>query len=654
MNYTVLTRAQDRSGVRGHRVPAIDASGTTLAVRCDVPPRGTSRRRSLRLTRKALERRYPDRAWPDEQSVHIKVPDWRWPYAVAALCALAGLIAGAWPYALALAAICAALALSAIHVRVHAIDRFDPAVRRGFAAMLRDNLANTARLYLLPLGAVLALHLVLAAVLGSFVAGAKAQSTIRTAQSFLDGFAVAAGKLKLEERYLVLVLLAVWLVTCLLAAAGAPRVVAGWLNGIVRGYARYSGPVVATVTALSLFTLLTGTASTLRGQIDVSWTADEDYQHAAAVVEEQLTAQVLDQVVAAMRQQMPSDYQQLLAGSISVQIAVELERIRAADGEQARDDPLIAAEQDRASRRAALPSPSVITAYGDIPPYQAPDDLTRDDAEAARRWADIVGPAAPTSLATDAGKDVLIQMPKVATEWAVWKELGNTYPEAKPLIDAVAEVLDAQLQDRLRAQVPPILRKISARSGDVQTAMSTAVRDLVASIDIPVIVRNHADQARQAVAAAREVLKALTTKRQRAEGHQGPLFRGRPEARGDRPVKRIVTTVSVPPPMLTMPATMVPACVRYAEIASDEPNSSMAPIKRAHAIRRACRASRAISASRIAVDSRSTSANCLMALAGSSPGHADVCSGVVMVPGVGRCPVRLSERGRLARVPTRS
>ncbi|MCG5458275.1 hypothetical protein PSH03_003456 [Micromonospora sp. PSH03] len=518
---TVLTRDQARAGVRGHRVPVTDVGGATLVVRCDIPPGGASRRRSLRLTRAALEKKYPGRDWPDEQLVQITVPDWRWRYALAALCVLAGLIAEAWLYAFALALICAALAVSAAHARLHDVDRFDPAVRRGFAATLRDNLAGTARLYLFPLGAVLALYLVAAAVLGSLIVPTATQDTILATQNVLDDAADLVGKLKLPEWGLALVLLGAWLLTSLLTAAGTPGAAGAWLNGIVRGYGRYSGPAVATVTALSVFTLLTGTVATLRGRVQLAaeWTTD-DYRHAAAAVEERLAGQVLEQVVRALREQLPTDYQQVLAGTVSVQVISELERIRAADGDRSRDDPVVATEEDRVARRGALPDQSVITVSGDAPALPTPGDLTGEDAETARRWADTAPPVAATSVATDGGKEVLAQMPKVATELAAWKRLGDWaqdhHPAAKPLIDAVAEAFDTQLQDRLRAQVPPLVRKISARSGDVQAAMSTAVRDLTATIDIPAIAGRYADQARQAVTAAQNTLSALTARRQQS------------------------------------------------------------------------------------------------------------------------------------------
>jgi activator of 2-hydroxyglutaryl-CoA dehydratase len=71
--------------------------------------------------------------------------------------------------------------------------------------------------------------------------------------------------------------------------------------------------------------------------------------------------------------------------------------------------------------------------------------------------------------------------------------------------------------------VPPLVRKISARSSDVQAAMNAAVRDIMATIDIPAIARNHADQARQAVTAARATLSALTTRRRQSQARAGLL-----------------------------------------------------------------------------------------------------------------------------------
>ncbi|MET8357476.1 hypothetical protein [Micromonospora sp. NPDC005171] len=261
--------------------------------------------------------------------------------------------------------------------------------------------------------------------------------------------------------------------------------------------------------------------ATLRGRVQLAaeWTTD-DYQHAAAVVEERLAAQVLQQVVGALREQMPTDYQQVLAGAVAVQVVTELERIRAADGDRSRDDPVVATEEGRVARRTGLPDRSVITVSGDAPALPTPGDLTGEDAATARRWAEAAPPVAPTSVATDGGKEVLVQMPKIATELAAWKRLGDWaqdhHPAAKPLIDALAEAFDTQLQDRLRAQVPPLVRKISARSGDVQAAMSTAVRDLTATIDIPAIARRYTAQARSGVTAAQKTLSALTTRRQQS------------------------------------------------------------------------------------------------------------------------------------------
>jgi hypothetical protein len=534
MGPTVISRTQAATEFR-QRIAVKTPTGDTLVGTFKLPS-GLNNGKTIRISKARLEERLPgDHAWPDDGvMVRIRVPDWRLRNGGVALFVLAGLVAGAWPYAALLVAVWGIIALSARHNRLHAVDRFDSAAPRHFWSVFRDTLAGTAMLYLVPIGAVVAFYLAVAAVF-RFVDGVLTVHQLEGAQralSAISGFFDTWGKLK--EGPMLLALVGVWLLTCLLLArrgrgtvhAGSPagrlrrmrHGLAGALNRVAGAYARYSGPVAATLATLASFTFLTNVPGALGTQLHLRAVASTgEYTYAAEKVEADLTAQVVSQLYTQVKNAMPSDYQHALATPLPAQVARTRQQADLLVVPLQESNPAaarrLAAEESRIHNVQDLPDRSVVHAPRGSDPVGVPHDLTTGQAAAAREQA---GSQLPddhrVEIINDSGKEVLLQLEKVASErgWTSLKNLvSSRFPLAAPMVDALAEACDQQLQETLRAKVPALVKQLMDKPSGIKSSIAAAAKDIVATVNVPNLVRDHATDAAHLAADQRDTLEYL-------------------------------------------------------------------------------------------------------------------------------------------------
>jgi hypothetical protein len=533
MDFTVITRQQARSGF-WQKIAVKTVTGENLVGTFTLPS-GLKNGKMIQISKTRLEERLPgDHAWPDEGvKVRIRVPDWRFRNGVVALFVLAGVIAGAWRYAALLVAIWGIIALSARHNRLHAVDRFDPAVPRRFWSVFRDAFASTAILYLVPIGAAIAFYFAVAAVF-RFVDGVLTIHQLEIAQRALSAVADFFDTwIKLKEGPMLLALVGVWLLTCLLLArrgratvqAGSPAGrlrrmrygVARALNRIAGAYARYSGPVAATLATLASFTFLANVSSNLGTQLRLQAVAStDDYTHAAEKVEADLTTQVVSQLYTQIKNAMPPDYQQALTAPLREQVTrtrqqadllvVPLKESNPAAAQR------LATEEGRIHNVQNLPEQSVVEAPRGSDPVDVPHDLTAGQAAAARGRAELDPPDSRVEIINDSGREVLLQLEKVASEqgWASLKELvSSRFPLAAPMVDALAEACDEHLQETLREKVPALVKQLVGRASDIKSSIAAAAKDIAATVNVSNLVRNYATDASHLAAGQQATLAYL-------------------------------------------------------------------------------------------------------------------------------------------------
>jgi hypothetical protein len=529
VNSFVITRAQARTGCTA-RVAAIPLAGEPAAVTARIPA-GVRNGTRIRLPKQALP---TDRAWPQEVLLRVRVPCWWRRNGLVALFIMAGLVAGAGRYAALLAVVWAVAAFCAGYGRVHAADRFDPLAAKRFWLMFRGACARTALLYLVPFGAAVAFAPSVAFV----ISRVKVALTIRqmvSAQNAMSAVSVSFSKwIRLNAWLLFLILLGVYLVSCLLlAAAGEIRYrVAAWLRRIAEVHGRYSGPAAVTLATLASFTFLVSVAAPLGTQFRLQAVEDtRDYRYAARAVLTELDNQAAAALAAGILAALPAGYRHVWsAAPLQQQVAAirHQETLLPVPLSQSEPDAarVVASEEALIHRTRDLPAQSVVHADPAPDPAAAPGDVTGGQAAAGRDWAR--SSPAGVVLLDDDGKDVVLQAGTVVSGpvWDKVKELvKGRFPLAAPIVDVLSAAFGDQLQETLYQQVTPLVRQVMGGSGRARASIAATARRIVATVNVSALVRGHvADAAR--FAAERQAAVADLTDTATGLQHQVQLVGG--------------------------------------------------------------------------------------------------------------------------------
>ncbi|HEX5402196.1 MAG TPA: hypothetical protein VFX16_07840 [Pseudonocardiaceae bacterium] len=538
MDSIVISRKQAATQFE-QRIAVRTRDGENLVGTFTLPARlrnGTT----IRLSKARLDERIiGDHEWPDDGvMIRIRMPNWRLRNGVVALFVLAGLIGeNNQPplYTGLLCLIWCIIGLCARRNRLHAVDRFAFATRRRFWVLFRNTLASTAIVYLGAIGAVIALYLTVAMVF-TFVKGAltvaqliSTQRALSTVSEFYDTW------IKLKEGPMFLVLVWVWLLTCLLLARQArgrrhtnaadepPSVrygVAQALNRTAAFYGRYSGPVAVTLTVLASFTFLTNVSSALGTRLRLQAVVSTgNYRFAAQQVEADLSSAVVSQLYAQIKSAMPADYQRAVANrdQLPDQVAVTQKQADQLVVPLAQSSPVdaqrLATEKSRAGDFQNVSDSSVIDASRGDDPVDVPHDLdlTVDHAAIARDRADSYFSDNQTEIISD--EEVLLQTEKIASEpaWNRLKDLvGSRFPLAAPMVDALAEACDEHLQETLREKVPTLVKQFADKTADIRTSIGVVANHIVATVNVAKLVSKHTTEAEKLVARRQDSLTYLS------------------------------------------------------------------------------------------------------------------------------------------------
>lgn len=540
MDSFVITREQARRGIT-QRVAVKTPKGEYVEATVKAPP-GVKNRRKLRFRKEDLPGGH---AWPDGVFIRVRVPDWRLRNGLAALFAVVGFAASAGRYAAVLVVVWAAVAFCARYYRRHSLD----AIRRRFWPKFRVAVARAALLYLVPVAMAVAFYLCVALAISS-IRGVLTVRQLVSVQHALSAVSEFWDKwIKLGDGPLFLVLFGAWLLTCLLLVRrGNPRSirpggkdgriwrirVAEALNRIVEVHGRYSGSAAVTLATLASFTFLSSIAAPLGTQLRLQAVNNtRDYKYAVQKVTTDLDTQVISLLYEKIQAMMPASYRHVLS---EVPFQEKVDSIR----EQrsllplplSQSDPdavrVLAAEKARTRRLQNLPDQSVIDAPRSQDPVDAPGGVTAGQAAAARDWARSDPAEDHIELASDSGKEVVLQAGTVMSGpfWGKVRELvKDRFPLAEPMVDALSEVVGDKLQETVYEQVAPIVRQVMDRVGNVQARISSSAQDIVANVNITKLVRGHTADAVRLAARRRGMLVRLANAADRLE-NQADLVEG--------------------------------------------------------------------------------------------------------------------------------
>lgn len=519
MDIVVLTKAAAR-GEYPIKVILRPVSGKPLFHELTVPPGADVLHVPYDDLRKlSAKRRTPSDVWPpDGVDLRCRVRNWALRHSLVGAVAAAGAMAYAWPYAVLLIMFWAVAATGIWYTDRHGVDRLDPACARPFRTLLLASLASSAKLYFVPVSAVVAGYLCAAVVdffFGGFLTRDEvllAQRAFATVDDWFDTY------VKMQEWQVLLLLAGVYLLTHLLVAWNeaptTPRPFQGRLlpparvlNRVAAAHGRFAGPAAATLAALASFTFLSQTVAVAGNRLRLTTESDtKNYQNAYERVEEELTTQVTQDLYTRIVAEMPLDYQESLHANTGTVIT----KIR--DWEHHQGRPLLPEQEQRVgAAEEKLKNVTVTPAAADTPP--PPGDVTHAEVEAARDWASRAPDVdAKVELLDDSGKSAFLQTEKVAADSA-WKLAKDTvakhFPLGAPIVDALGDAYSAVVQEKIRAAIPPIINLIERRLPGVTDAIRKAGEAIVNAVDVKAVARAHAGEANASVRRASAERAAL-------------------------------------------------------------------------------------------------------------------------------------------------
>jgi hypothetical protein len=91
----------------------------------------------------------------------------------------------------------------------------------------------------------------------------------------------------------------------------------------------------------------------------------------------------------------------------------------------------------------------------------------------------------------------------------VKEQIRNQFPLAAPMVDALSESVNSQLQDTLHQKVAPLVNEVISKAGDVTRSITAAARNIADSVNIPKLIRRYAADASRITAQRRATVAKL-------------------------------------------------------------------------------------------------------------------------------------------------
>jgi len=92
----------------------------------------------------------------------------------------------------------------------------------------------------------------------------------------------------------------------------------------------------------------------------------------------------------------------------------------------------------------------------------------------------------------------------------VKEQIRNQHPLFAPMVDALSDSVNTQLQDTLHQKVTPLVNEVFSKAGDVAGSITAAARNIADSVNIPKLIRRYAADASRITAQRRATLTQLT------------------------------------------------------------------------------------------------------------------------------------------------
>lgn len=456
----------------------------------------------------------------------VRTPASFWIVAVTliALAALVEAVVG-HPFAFVLVGIWGLIAFCVAYSRM--LRKNGTSTRQPF----RYNLCATGFLYLIPIGIATLFYVVLSLYISWYGDSLGVDRLIGMQVFFEDVSQFFSGNLKLNELTVFGLLIAIYLLSCVLLAKGnlpgmaqeaaavaaprSPNQVVIALHRVLGGYVKYSGAIAAGLATLASFTFfgmqLGEPSKDLQLRIKV---LQQGYAEVARRTEAELSSRVANGLVIKIRGAFPPSYQQALALPAQIDGLV-LDVQQHANSAKSRHgvsvpavDLMIQEQQNRMKRVNGLES--VLRVDG-ADRQNVPGGTTEQQVKAAREGLNGRPPPMEVELVAEGKRKIILQVEKIVTEKIVTltKPLIEAVPILEPLIQTFIEAADQTLQERIGKSYDRAVNVALQNPGEFDAVIEREARTIVAQTNIETLVERAAPQAEQKSEQLRNTLSEL-------------------------------------------------------------------------------------------------------------------------------------------------
>jgi hypothetical protein len=400
---------------------------------------------------------------------------------------------------------------------------------------LRYNLCAVGILYLVPVAIAVGFYVLLSAYVG--VSAHRVDlDRLRALQRGIERVSAFFSRLQLSEVDILIILVASYLLSCMLLAQTRPvaappsagrrlrlRLVRG-LSRLIGGYGKYTNPLGAGLAVLASLTLFGVHSGVLSDDLQLRIkTTQQSYAEVAGRTHAILSQQVAGTLYGKIRQSFPPEYRAALTLPPRIDELVTDTRqyadaVRAAYGvSDPTVDRTVRAEEARMARVARLKSVWAVANAAGVNPG---GDVTSKQVDAARQAVDRHEDDSGVELVSEGEKRIFLQLPKIASEGLLelLKPVVEAMPLTGPVLQAFSEAIDETSQEHLGEVYDRTVREVLDNPDDLAGITRREAQGIVSGIDVTRPVARARASAARAAAASRRVLSTVRASIPRLDG----------------------------------------------------------------------------------------------------------------------------------------
>lgn len=449
-------------------------------------------------------------------------------FVLTALFLLAAVVVGVGSsMSLFLACICGLIAVCLWHKKKVEIPAGTARPIKG--AGFSYHLCSVGVLYLIPIALATAFYIFLSLYVAWYGDTLHLESLIMIQQSFEGISRFFSDNLKLTEGRVLVVLVLVYLLSCLLlwhhkssidqqpdsSGLRLRKRLVLTLQRAVDGYVKYTGPIaagLATLASLTLFGMQLGEPTKdLQLRIKV---LQVGYADVTRRTEAALTERVTGELYREIHDALPPFYLEAL--QLPTQIDGSVEDVRQhADSAKSRHGVTVPAVeqmlQEQTSRMEKVDKLASDLRVEGTGRQSVPASTTEKEVTTARNALNSRPSEQRIDLITEGQKKVTLQIEKLVTERivALTKPLMEAVPILEPLVQSFVEAADKTLQERIEKSYERAVQVAMQNPGELDAVIEREARSIVAETNAKALAERAAPGAQQKSEQLRQTISWL-------------------------------------------------------------------------------------------------------------------------------------------------